>query len=182
MPKCKIWPQAAQMNIRPETPSDIAAIDDVTVAAFRNHPISHQTEQFIIAALRAADVLTVSLVADDQGQVVGHIAFSPVTISDGTKGWYGMGPLSIVPERQRQGIGTALVNAGLAVLKELRGRGCALVGYPSYYTRFGFRNIPTLVYEGIPQEFFLCLPFTDAVPEGVVHFDPAFGAESPAGC
>jgi putative acetyltransferase len=166
------------MNVRPETPSDSDAIYKVTVAAFRNHPISHQTEQFIIAALRAADALTVSLVADDQGQVVGHIAFSPVTISDGTEGWYGMGPVSVLPECQRQGIGTALVNAGLAALKDLHGRGCALVGDPSYYARFGFRNVPSLVHEGIPQEFFLCLPFTDAIPRGIVTFHPAFCAQS----
>lgn len=165
------------MNIRAETPSDINTIYEITVAAFKNHPISNQTEQFIIAALRAADALTISLVAEDAGQLVGHIAFSPVTISDGMEGWYGMGPVSVLPERQRQGIGTALINAGLTSLKELRGRGCALIGDPNYYTRFGFRNIPRPVHEGIPQEVFLCMPFTDEIPQGSVTFHQAFLAD-----
>jgi putative acetyltransferase len=165
------------MNIRAETASDLDAIYEITVAAFKNHPISNQTAQFITAALRAADALTISLVAEDGGQLVGHIAFSPVTISDGTEGWYGIGPVSVLPERQRQGIGTALINAGLASLKDLHGRGCALVGDPNYYTRFGFRNIPRLVHEGIPQEVFLCMPFTDAIPQGIVTFHQSFLAD-----
>lgn len=165
------------MNIRGEVPSDIDAIHDVTAAAFKDHPISHQTEQYIIAALRAADALTVSLVAEDAGQVVGHIAFSPVTISDGTEGWYGLGPVSVLPERQRQGIGTALIHAGLASLKELEGKGCALVGDPNYYTRFGFKNIPSLIHEGIPPEVFLCMPFSEQVPQGTVTFHRAFLAD-----
>jgi len=91
--------------IRFETDADVGAIRDVTVAAFKTLAISHHTEQFIVEALRAAKALTVSLVAELDGRVVGHIAFSPVTISDGTKHWYGLGPLSVLPEYQRQGIG-----------------------------------------------------------------------------
>ena len=71
------------MIIRNETVSDIEAIAEVTIAAFRTLPISHHTEQFIINALRAANALTLSLVAEMDGRVVGHVAFSPVTISDG---------------------------------------------------------------------------------------------------
>ena len=81
------------MIIRKETTSDIEAISQVTKAAFRTLPISNQTEQFIIEALRAAGALTLSLVAEIDGRVVGHIAFSPVTISDGSKNWYGLGPV-----------------------------------------------------------------------------------------
>ncbi|NLF10946.1 MAG: GNAT family N-acetyltransferase, partial [Anaerolineaceae bacterium] len=73
--------------IRSETSADVSAIADVTAAAFRTLAISNQTEHFIIAALRAARALTVSLVAEVDGRVVGHIAFSPVTISDGTSHW-----------------------------------------------------------------------------------------------
>lgn len=165
------------MNIRAETPSDIDAIHEVTVAAFKDHPISHQTEQYIIAALRTAGALTISLVAEDAGQVVGHIAFSPIAISDGTEGWYGLGPVSVQPERQRQGIGTALIHAGLDSLKDLHARGCALVGDPSYYARFGFKNIPSLIHEGIPQEVFLCMPFSEEIPQGTVTFHQAFLAD-----
>ena len=104
--------------------------------------------------MRAANALTISLVAEIDGRVVGHIAFSPVTISDDSKGWYGLGPVSVLPEYQKQGIGKILINKGLSMLKESDGQGCVLVGDPAYYKRFGFRNIPNLVYEGIPQEVF----------------------------
>ena len=140
------------MILRRETVADIEAITEVTIAAFKTLSISNQTEQFIINALRAADALTVSLVAEIDGRVVGHIAFSPVTISDGTKDWYGLGPISVLPDYQKRGIGKSLVNEGLSSLRALGCQGCALVGDPNYYKRFGFRNYPELVYEGIPQE------------------------------
>ena len=162
------------MIIRKETTSDIEAITQVTIAAFKTLQISNQTEQFIIKALRNANALTLSLVAEVDGRVVGHIAFSPVTISDGSPNWYGLGPVSVLPEYQKQGIGESLVNKGLSLLKAMGGKGCALVGDPAYYQRFGFRNIPDLVHEGIPQEVFLALPFTEKVPQGMVIFHEAF--------
>lgn len=164
------------MIIRKETPADIQAITDVTVAAFEDHPISQQTEHFIVHALRSAGALTLSLVAEIDGRVVGHIAYSPVEISDGTTDWYGMGPVSVFPELQRQGIGSALVNESLSMLRAMGGQGCALVGDPNYYQRFGFRNYPELVHEGVPPEVFLALPFGGEVPEGTVEFHEAFGA------
>jgi putative acetyltransferase len=90
------------MIIRHERDSDIAAIFTVTKAAFENHPYSHQTERFIVNALRAAKALSLSLVAEVDGKVVGHIAFSPVTISDGSDNWYGIGPVSVLPEFQKK--------------------------------------------------------------------------------
>ena len=162
--------------IRNERDADIEVITEVTIAAFKNHPLSNHTEQFIIHALRAAGVLSVSLVAEIDRQVVGHIAFSPVTISDNTTGWYGLGPVSVLPNYQKQGIGKALINEGLSLLKDMGAQGCALVGYPNYYKRFGFKNYPELIYEGIPQEFFLILPFTQQIPQGVVVFHDGFKA------
>ena len=164
------------MILRHEGVADIVAITEVTMAAFEHHPISQQTEHFIVKALRDAGALTVSLVAEIDKRVVGHIAFSPVTISDGTPGWYGLGPVSVLPAYQRQGIGKSLITEGLSLLKEMNGRGCALVGDPDYYRRFGFRNYPQLVHEGVPPEVFLALPFTDRVPEGIVVFHDAFRA------
>ena len=162
------------MIIRNETISDIAAINEVTIAAFKNLAISNQTEQYIINALRKAKALTVSLVAEIDGQVVGHIAFSPVTISDGAADWYGLGPVSVLPEHQKNGIGKFLISEGLSLLKKLDGQGCVLVGHPDYYKRLGFRNIPELVYEGVPQEVFFALPFTEKVPKGIVVFHEGF--------
>jgi putative acetyltransferase len=81
--------------VREETKADIPAITEVTIAAFKTLVVSNQTEHHIISALRNAGVLTLSLVALVEDQVVGHIAFSPVTMSDGALGWYGLGPVSV---------------------------------------------------------------------------------------
>lgn len=162
------------MIIRNETMADIQAISEVTIAAFQTHPISQHTEQFIINALRHAKALTISLVAELGGHVVGHIAFSPVTMSDGSLNWHGLGPISVLPEYQKQGIGKSLVNEGLSLLKNLGSKGCALVGDPTFYQRFGFKNNPALIYENIPQEYFLVLPFGDNTPQGTVVFHDAF--------
>jgi putative acetyltransferase len=166
------------MIIRKERAADCDAIAQVTIAAFKTLPISNNTEQFIINALRAAGALTLSLVAEIDGRIVGHIAFSPVTISDGTRDWYGLGPISVLPEYHKQGVGKSLINNGLSLLKELGGQGCALVGDPNYYNRFGFRNYPTLLYEEIPQEYFLALPFSSRVPQGTVVFHQGFLANA----
>jgi putative acetyltransferase len=164
--------------IRSETDADVGAITEVTVAAFQALEISHHTEQFIIAALRAAKALTVSLVAEVDSRVIGHIAFSPVTILDGTRNWYGLGPVSVLPEYQRRGIGSALIREGLSCLKALGAGGCCLVGHPEYYRRFGFENAPGLVCEGVPQGVFFALSFDGHVPQGVVEFHEAFKADS----
>ncbi len=166
-----------EIHIRNETDADASAIAEVTVAAFKTLAISHHTEQFIIAALRAAKALTVSLVAEVNGRVVGHIAFSPVTISDGSPNWYGLGPVSVLPERQRRGIGSALIREGISRLKELGARGCCLVGHPEYYRRFGFQNIKGLFHEGVPEEFFFALSLDDHIPQGIVTFHAGFKAD-----
>jgi putative acetyltransferase len=168
-------------SIRNETDADRDAITEVTVSAFKTLEVSNQTEQFIIEALRAAKALTVSLVAESEDRVVGHIAFSPVTISDGTPNWYGLGPVSVLPEYQRNGIGKALIREGLSRLKQLNARGCCLVGHPDYYRRLGFENMPGLVYQGVPPEVFLALTFDGRTPQGTVEFHEGFKAEGPPG-
>lgn len=165
--------------IRNETVADSGRITDVTVAAFRSLDVSNQTEQFIIEALRAAGALTVSLVAELDGLVVGHVAFSPVTISDGTRDWYGLGPVSVLPEHQRRGIGKALIREGLSRLKDLNAQGCCVVGHPGYYTKLGFRNVPGLVHPGVPEEVFFALALGEHIPQGTVMFHEAFKVDSP---
>jgi len=166
------------MIIREEKSTDIDTISEITIAAFKTLAISCHTEQFIIAALRRADALTLSLVAEVDGKILGHIAFSPVTMSDGSLNWYGLGPISVLPGYQKQGIGKALMQEGLSRLKALGGNGCVLVGDPGYYQRFGFKNIPGLIHEGIPQEFFLALPFCKTIPQGTVTFHISFSTKS----
>lgn len=163
--------------IRDETDADIAAITEVTIAAFETLPISGHTEHLVIEALRTTKALMVSLVADLDGRVIGHVAFSPVTMSDGTPGWYGLGPVSVAPEHQRQGIGKALIQEGLSRLRGLGAAGCCLVGHPDYYGKLGFRNVPGLVHPGVPPEVFFALSFDGHVPQGSVAFHAAFAAD-----
>ena len=163
--------------IRDETSADVAVIAEVTVAAFKTLDVSNQTEHFIIDALRKANALSISLVGEMDGRVVGHIAFSPVIMSDGTLGWYGAGPLSVLPEYQRRGIGKALMEAGLLRLRGLNARRCCLVGHPEYYRQFGFDNVSGLGHEGVPPEVFFALSFDGHMPQGVVAFHDAFKAD-----
>jgi putative acetyltransferase len=164
------------MNIRPETPADCAAIRNILLAAFADHPYSRQTEHLIVEALRAAGAMTVGLVAEVDGRVVGQIAFSPAQIDGKDCPWYMLGPIAVEPSLQRQGIGQALLREGLEQLRNLGAHGCALVGDPAYYHRFGFRNTPELTLEGVPPEYFMVLRLNDQfpIPKGQLTHHPAF--------
>lgn len=162
--------------IRDETPADIGAITEVTVAAFQTMEFGDHTEQFMILALREAGALTLSLVAELEGRVIGHVAFSPVTVTDGTVNWYGLGPVSVEPEYHRQGVGGALIREGLARLRTLNAAGCCVVGHPTYYGRFGFEHVDGLGVDGVPPEAFFALPFDGIMPQGVLAYHEAFEA------
>ncbi len=164
------------MIVRPESAKDYDAVRNVLLAAFADHPYSHQTEHLIVEELRAADAMTVGLVAELDGEVVGHIAFSPVTIGGKDCGWLGLGPIGVWPERQRQGIGKRMMEEGLSAIRALGARGCVLVGDPAYYERFGFRSNPALTMEGVPAENLMCLPMAEPMPEGEVVHHRAFHA------
>ena len=162
------------MQIRPETEADHSSIRKIHIAAFANHPHSKQPEHLIVEALRAAKALSLSLVAEVKGDVVGHLAFSPVWIEEQDCGWFILGPVGVLPEFQRQGTGQGLIRAGLQTLRERGAGGCVLLGAPAYYCRFGFRRIPELILEGVPQENFLSLPMTERIPRGKVSYHSAF--------
>lgn len=164
------------IQIRQETPADIAAIDAVTVAAFANAEHSSHTEQFIVAALRRSGQLAVSLVAEQSGAVVGHVAASPVTIDDVDIGWYGLGPVSVVPPLQGQGIGTQLIEETLSQLRALGAAGCVVLGDPAYYKRFGFEATAALTLPGVPAEYFQALSFGGAILKGTVAYHASFSA------
>jgi putative acetyltransferase len=167
-----------EITTRREIAADISAIENVTTAAFLHAEHRSGTEQYIVAALRQAGQLSVSLVAEIDGRVAGHVAVSPVTISDGSEGWYGLGPISVLPDFQRQGVGSQLMQAALAALRERGARGCVLLGDPAYYRRFGFAPDPRLVLPEVPPEYFQALPFGGAVPTGTVAYHPAFDAQA----
>jgi putative acetyltransferase len=122
------------MRVRPETDADRASVRAVNEAAFGS-----PAEADIVAALRAKGVELVSLVADVDGIVVGHVLFSRVSLAghDELK-LMGLGPLAVLPMYQRKGIGSALVREGLSRCRQLGARAVAVVGHPQYYPRFGF--------------------------------------------
>jgi putative acetyltransferase len=128
----------------------------------------------IVNALRAAGQLTVSLVADAEGAVIGHIAVSPVSIADGTSGWYGLGPISVAPEYQGKGVGSRLMREALRHLQEKGAAGCVVLGEPAFYGRFGFLARPPLSYPGAPPEYFQALSFGASKPHGMVSYHAAF--------
>jgi putative acetyltransferase len=171
----------SKIVIKNETNTDVDAITEVTAAAFKTLEISNNTEHFIVIALRAAKALTVSLVAETEGHIIGHVAFSPVSMSDGTAHWYGLGPVSVLPAYHRQGIGTALIQDGLSRLKRLNAAGCCVVGHPDYYRKFGFENVAGLGLDGVPPEVFFALSFDGHIPQGTVAFHEAFKADGQQG-
>ena len=166
------------IRIRSEIAADIPAIEAVTEAAFRDAPHTSHTEHFIVNALRDAGQLSVSLVAEEDGDVVGHIAISPVSISDGSKHWYGLGPVSVAPQRQRQGIGSQLMERALDELRQLGAAGCVVLGHPDFYGRFGFKAVPELILPDVPPEYFQAICFGTEAPAGTVAYHAAFDATS----
>lgn len=165
------------MIIRQEQEPDYGAIEQVTADAFALVEHSDQTEPAIIAALRDAGALTISLVATDGDEVIGHVAFSAVTIDGEDHRWFGLGPVSVRPDRQGRGIGGALIRQGLHELRAQGAAGCVLLGNPGYYRRFGFVNDPDLRYPGAPPEYFMRLTFDGSDPAGQVEYHAAFGAQ-----
>lgn len=160
--------------VRPETPADAAAIRQVTEAAFASAPHSSGTEAAIVDALRAAGALALSYVADEADALVGHAAFSPVTTSDGATGWFGLGPVSVRPNRQGAGVGQALIRAGLAALRDQGAAGCVVLGDPRYYGRFGFTSDPALRYGDVPSGYFQRIVFRGSPPAGEVTYHASF--------
>jgi putative acetyltransferase len=156
------------MLLRAEQSSDAAAIRDVNALAF-GQPL----EADLVDQLRQNCADALSLVAEDDGEVVGHILFTPVTIESGGRRVVGMGlaPMAVRPGNQRQGIGSALVRDGLA---QLRARGCpfvVVVGHPEYYPRFGFerasRHGLRSQWEGVSDEAWMVLVLDAQAMTGV---------------
>ena len=165
------------VRIRSEDSSDVVAIEALITTTFLNAEHTSHTEQFIVNSLREAGQLSVSLVAEDNCGIVGYVALSPVSISDGTDGWYGLGPIAVAPDRQGQGIGSQLMRQAVAELRRLGAAGCVVLGDPSYYGRFGFTAETTLVLPDVPPDYFRAISFRCAVPSGSVSYQEAFNAQ-----
>jgi len=167
-----------KIRIRDENSGDPQAIEAVTVSAFLHAAHTSHAERYIVNALRSAGGLAVSLVAEADGIIVGHVAVSPVSISDGASGWFGLGPISVLPQHQRRGIGSQLMREALGLLRSRGACGCVVLGEPEYYGRFGFRAQPSLVLAGAPAECFQAISFDSSQPRGVVTYHEAFNARA----
>ena len=166
-----------KIEIRGETPADVPEIEAVTISAFLNAPHTSHTEQYIVNALRKAGALTISLVAEAEGTVIGHVGVSQVAISDCASSWFGLGPISVVPEHQGRGVGSRLMREALRVLCEQGAAGCVVLGEPEYYSRFGFEVDPNLVLPDVPPEYFRAISFDSSRPHGTVSYHEAFNSQ-----
>jgi len=165
------------MQIRGETAADEEEISSLITAAFLEAEHSGGNEAQIVQTLRVAECLTLSLVACENERIVGHIAFSPVTIDGRSDGWFGLGPVAVAPQRQGLGIGSALIRAGLASLREQGARGCVVLGDPAYYVRFGFAADPHLRLAEVPPDYFQRLSFDEQPSMGMVEYHSAFAGD-----
>ncbi|MCQ0987900.1 GNAT family N-acetyltransferase [Jiella marina] len=165
------------LRIRPETHADVEVIRVLIEKAFHDVSHSDHKEAEIVDELRRTGALGLSLVAiDADGGIMGHIAFSAVSIEDAESGWYGLGPVAVWPELQRQGLGTALVNEGLRRLEGQGAKGCVVLGDPAFYSRFGFASDPALTYRGLPTRYVQKLAFQPQEATGEISYHAAFDA------
>ena len=162
------------MIIRPEQSGDENAIHNLTLQAFEPMPFSNGSEAPIVDQLREGGDLVVSLVAVQDNEIIGHITFSPVTINGVNGGWYGLGPVSVRPQFQKQGVGGQLIKEGLSKIKYIGATGCALIGNPSYYERFGFQSDGNLKYAEVPLPIVQWLSFGEEKANGILKFASAF--------
>jgi putative acetyltransferase len=174
---CFIPSRRRQVLIRHEQSGDAAAVFAVHAAAFPT-----DAEARLVDALRGAGQLSISLVAEDGGQVVGHVAFSPVTLAS-TTGGLGLAPLAVIPARQRQGIGGQLVREGLSAAATSGAKFVVVLGDPEYYRRFGFRRAGAVGLGneyGADEEFMVLELQPGSLPPagGLVKYAAAFAAFS----
>ena len=164
------------MVVRPERGEDRAAIRSVITDAFAMAEHADGNEAQIVEALRIAGALTLSLVAEADGEIVGHVAFSPVRVAGHAGRYFGLGPVAVSPSQQNHGTGTALIREGLERVDADGAEGCVVLGNPGYYRRFGFVSDPALTYAGQASPYFQRLVWRGERPVGDVAYHAAFDA------
>ena len=162
------------LEIRPEREHDQRAIGDLTRLAFAGKPYAGGDEQDVIDRLREASALSGSLVAVEGGIVIGQVSFSPAANSDAIGDWYALGPIAVRPDHQGEGIGGALIEAGIEAIAKRGAAGCILTGDPGYYTRQGFVPAPEHCPPSEPAEYFLVRTIGEQKLVGRFAFHGAF--------
>ncbi len=168
----------ATMQIRAERAGDIGDIRQVNLSAFGT-----ATEADLVDALREQARPIVSLVAEDDGAIVGHILFSPVTLSsDPDLRIIGLAPMAVVPDRQRRGVGSALARAGVAACREEGYDAVIVLGHPEYYPRFGFVAASRFGLRSeydVPDDVFMAMELKPGALQGrgpgTIRYHRAFG-------
>lgn len=163
------------IKIRQEQSRDEAFIFKLTADAFKPIEYSDGSEPYIVDKLRTDGHLALSLVAVEENEIIGHIAFSAVIIDGADNKWFGLGPVSVAIEHQGKGIGSKLIAEGLRQLKSGGANGCVLVGDPAYYSRMGFQSDGKVTYCGVPNEYVQWLSLGGTSPTGKIKYQPAFG-------
>lgn len=171
----------SQVVIRDEGPGDFDVVRRINTEAFQG-----PDEAALVDRLRTAGVLTVSLVAEVNGEVVGHLAMSPVAIDRGMtlENAYGLAPMAVLAKHQKRGVGSALVREGLHRLERKHASGVVVVGHASYYPRFGFVRASTFGLKwdhACPDEAFMALELRPGAlgrTQGLVRYRPEFDAVS----
>jgi predicted N-acetyltransferase YhbS len=172
--------------IRKENSFDHNWVIELTAKAFETMPFSEGDEDKLVENLRKASsfIPELSLVAELNGQVVGHILFTPMIIDNGQQQYQSLvlGPVSVLPEYQKQGIGGKLVIAGHQKAKELGFQSVILIGHAEYYPRFGYKPASTWgIKTQIPlpsDDVFMAVELTEGAlsnVSGMVIFPPEFG-------
>lgn len=168
------------MLIRTEEPRDGDAVRRLNEAAFVG-----REEADLVEALHAANAAIVALVADLDGEIVGHILFSPVSLEPALpRLWLGLAPTAVAPRLQKQGIGTLLVREGLERSRDAGAEAVVVLGHPQYYPRFGFRPAHEFGLRceyDVPSDVFMALELVPGALRGVfgvVRYHPAFSEVS----
>ncbi len=166
------------MHIRNERAEDTDIITNIHQQAFKNHPQhapgSEPCEHRIVELLRSANALSLSQVAEVNGNPVGHIALSPARVGKDIDGWFLLGPIGVLPHYQKQGIGSALMRETIHTMREQNAKGIVLVGDPGFYGYFGFHSLSGLEYPGVPNEYVLALQLGKDAPSGTIAANKAF--------
>jgi putative acetyltransferase len=162
--------------ILPEVPKDYAEVYAVNIAAFDT-----PAEAKLVEVLRVEAHPYVSLVANEVGEIVGHVLFTPVELSGHAHlKIMGLGPVAVMPEKQGRGIGSALIKAGLERCKEIDYGAVVVLGHKGYYPRFGFT--PSVRFGigceyDVPEEVFMVIELVPGYlqgAQGIIHYHPAF--------